>query len=427
MSKKNSLNFNILKEYNLFELREIGRQVGVHLPTTYRKDVLISKIVAILEGKQKPYVRQTTKGRPTKGGLGLPVSKIVGKQESDSFDEWIPASVYEASRTNYQIRSRQAGLFMDAMSRGAGKEERNISGHVELHPEGWGYVRVSQDNKSGGDSLIAQSMIKDNNLRYGDYVSGISKESVSDKQSYFSVLETVNGGPVSATRVANFDALCSKYPNRTIKLQNGAKRFGTLDITAPIGFGQRSVVFGVSPSQNTEYLKAMAQAIAVQGIATVFVSLDKRPEEKFCFEETLSITQKFCEFNMPPRVQLRLLELAVESAKRRAEVGEDIVIFVDGLLELMQLYNHLVESSKKEILGGIDYAVMPYLKCFLNDAKNTEEAGSLTLVCGFSTDEADPRTQSVVYELARVANCIITLGADGELDAAKSRTLGPQE
>ena len=46
----------------IYELRVVGRDVGVKSPTSCNKDTLIEKILAVVSGKEKPFFTQ--KGRP---------------------------------------------------------------------------------------------------------------------------------------------------------------------------------------------------------------------------------------------------------------------------------------------------------------------------------------------------------------------------
>ena len=417
----NSFTFDTLNEYNIFELRAIGRQVGVHLPTTYRKDVLISKILAILHGEAQPHVRQTNKGRPAKGVLMAQSSANIMNAEKDPYNEWLPASVYNASRSLYQVRSPQAGMLMDVMSQGTNKENKKLSGFVELYPEGWGVARSNADKKSNEDALVPQALVAKADLRYGDYITGLGKLNIADGHNYFSSIETINDQK-AGKRCASFDSLPARHPIEKIVLKSGKVDVACIEQNSLLGFGQRCLIAASDAELVSKFLIGLAEDIEGKKADVVFVSLDKRPEDEFRFTEGSKIKQQFCGFGINPKEQLRVLEFELESAKRRAEMGGYVVLFVDGLLELMRLYNHFVENTGKEIAGGIDYGVLTLIKKFLNNAKNTAEAGNLTLIYGFSADGCEPCRQTLFSELMRVSNSTIMLDATGKVDLIKSQT-----
>ena len=65
-NEKNEKLQNNLQELGIFQLRNLARQVGVKLPTTFKKAELIQKITEIVQGEKEPFFRKDKKGRPTK-------------------------------------------------------------------------------------------------------------------------------------------------------------------------------------------------------------------------------------------------------------------------------------------------------------------------------------------------------------------------
>ena len=51
-----------LNEFNLYSLRELGREIGVKAPSSLKKAELIENILSVQNGKIAPHV--TKKGRP---------------------------------------------------------------------------------------------------------------------------------------------------------------------------------------------------------------------------------------------------------------------------------------------------------------------------------------------------------------------------
>ena len=66
----NELNENKLDQLGIFQLRSIAREVGVHLPTTLKKQELINQILKVINGEIGPFVPKNKKGRPPKVIIG---------------------------------------------------------------------------------------------------------------------------------------------------------------------------------------------------------------------------------------------------------------------------------------------------------------------------------------------------------------------
>ena len=122
------------------------------------------------------------------------------------------------------------------------------SGILELHPDGYGFLRAPSFLPSTKDIYVSMAQIRRFGLRTGDFIEGkIRPQREGDKYSALLYISTING--VSEEEAFNrpaFDELTPVYPTRRISLETpGSKSLPDMrliDLIAPIGFGQRGLV-----------------------------------------------------------------------------------------------------------------------------------------------------------------------------------------
>lgn len=67
---------HIYENYNLYELRTLGREKGVKAPTTFKRRELIEQIINIDNGIFSPYDKNTKQGRPVKSANSFEFTDI---------------------------------------------------------------------------------------------------------------------------------------------------------------------------------------------------------------------------------------------------------------------------------------------------------------------------------------------------------------
>ena len=172
-----------------------------------------------------------------------------------------------------------------------------------------------------------------------------------------------------------------------------------LDLTAPIGKGQRALIVAPPRTGKTIILQNIANAIATNHPEVVLIVLliDERPEEvtdmvRIVKGEVVSST-----FDEPPERHCQVAEMAIEKARRLVEHGHDVVILLDNLTRLARAYNTVQPHSGKILTGGVDASALHKPKRFFGAARNIEEGGSLTIIATALIDTGS-RMDEVIFE-----------------------------
>ena len=367
-----------LQEKNLFELRTIAREAKVSSPTVYAKEELIRKII---EASKAPSDNRKTRAvsRPT---------KLV--------------DVPKPQRQNADVPDKAGESIGEIMAVDDTCEERE--GILEIHPDGYGFIRVKNCEHSDKDVYVSAIKIRKSGLRKGDYIKGIVKVAYDNKPAALLIINTINGVPVEQIgRRANFDDLVPIYPDERIKLENVRSKndyaIRAIDLLAPIGKGQRGMIVSPPKAGKTTLLKKIANSISENypDVVLMVLLIDERPEEVTDMQRSIKGEVVYSTFDEMPEHHTKAAELLLARAKRLVEMGRDVVILMDSLTRLARAYNLTIPPTGRTLSGGIDPGALHSPKSFFGSARNIENGGSLTIIATALVDTGS-RMDDVIYE-----------------------------
>lgn len=324
-----------------------------------------------------------------------------------------PADKNKLDNNNYHhAEVDQANQVIDENESQFARREREqiISGILDNSKDGHGVLRP-EFSESESDAYIASSQIRRLKLRPGDLITGPARQP-KDNERYWGLLrvDTVNGRPVEEYRQLNrknFLSLTPVFPDKHIKLETGVEPLSLrlIDLIAPIGKGQRSLIVSPPKAGKTTILKDIALGVAKNNpdIHLMAVLVGERPEEVTDIHRHIKkITDGKGEvaasnFDESAQNQCRVAELALERAKRLVEEGRDVLILLDSITRLARAYNLAMPTSGRTLSGGFDPAALFPPKKFFGAARNFEVPGSLTII-GTALVDTGSRMDDLVYE-----------------------------
>lgn len=367
-----------LKNKSMKELYKISQQLKIKNYSHYRKDELIKKILETESGELKEDFEEE------EFVDFLPKEeKVVIKERTPSFSE---------------LLDKRLDYFP-----GIPPEEQYIDkGILEILPEGYGFLRAKY-TPSQRDIYVAPSQIKKFNLRVGDLVEGWVRKP-PEKDKYPALLKIISINGLSIEEAKNrpiFENLTPIFPNRRIRLEipNADLAIRLIELIAPLGKGQRGLIVSPPKAGKTTLIKKIAQSVEINHpeIHLIILLVDERPEEVTDMERSTKGEVISSTFDLPPENHIRVTELVVERAKRLVELGEDVMILVDGITRLTRAYNLVTQPSGRTLSGGLDPAAIRGPKKFLGAARNIENGGSLTIIAT-ALIETGSKMDEVIYE-----------------------------
>jgi transcription termination factor Rho len=277
-------------------------------------------------------------------------------------------------------------------------------GVLEVLPEGFGFLRAPEYNYLPGpdDIYVSPSQIRRFNLHTGDTVSGQIRPP-KEGERYFALIkvEAINFEPPEvAMEKVHFDSLTPLYPEERITLEvpdNMTSR--VMDLTTPLGKGQRGLLVAPPRTGKTMMLQAIANSITTNHpeVTLIVLLIDERPEEVTDMQRSVHGEVISSTFDEPATRHVQVAEMVIEKAKRLVEHKRDVVILLDSITRLARAYNTVVPPSGKVLSGGVDSNALQKPKRFFGAARNIEEGGSLTIV-GTALIDTGSRMDDVIFE-----------------------------
>ena len=306
-------------------------------------------------------------------------------------------------------RSRKQDIIFVILKRHA-KNGADIYGDgvLEILQDGFGFLRSADSSYLAGpdDIYVSPSQIRRFNLRTGDTVAGKIRPP-KDGERYFALLKIseINfSKPESSKNKILFENLTPLFPQDRLELQlgNGSTEdlsARVIDLTSPIGKGQRGLIVSPPKAGKTLILQNIAQSITKNNpeVRLIVLLIDERPEEVTEMQRSVRGEVVASTFDEPPSRHVQVADMVIEKAKRLVEHKEDVVILLDSITRLARAYNTVIPSSGKVLTGGVDAHALERPKRFFGAARNLEEGGSLTIIAT-ALIETGSKMDEVIYE-----------------------------
>ncbi len=212
-----------------------------------------------------------------------------------------------------------------------------------------------------------------------------------------------------------FDELESVDPTPRLHLEHrgGPPSCRLIDLFCPIGRGQRGLIVSPPKAGKTTLLHDIAAGLAANHpeVEVFALLVDERPEEVTEFRR-----------NIPARVfassndhgierHIAVAETVIERCKRMVEAGKHVVVLLDSLTRLGRAFNASTKhaNSGRTLSGGIDAKALEVPKRIFGAARNTETAGSLTLIASCLVDTGSTGDQVIFEEFKGTGNMELVL------------------
>ena len=295
----------------------------------------------------------------------------------------------------------------------------SANGLLEIMPDGYGFLRSSDYNylSSPDDVHLTMQQIKHYSLKMGDVVEcKVRPPRMGEKYFTMSRIEKVNGrNPEDIRDRISFENLTPLFPEEKFNLCGtpSATNVSTriVDLFAPIGKGQRSLIVAQPKTGKTILMKDIANAIAANHPEAYIMMLliDERPEEVTDMARTVNAEVIASTFDEPADRHVKIAGLVLEKAKRLVECGHDVVIFLDSITRLARAYNTVAPASGKVLTGGVDANALQKPKRFFGAARNIEGGGSLTIIATALTDTGSKMDEVIFEEFKGTGNSELQL------------------
>lgn len=313
------------------------------------------------------------------------------------------------------LQSMWAGSPSDMLSPA---ECQDGSGILELHPDGYGFLRGASLTPSNRDIYVSMAQVRRFYLRTGDFVTGkVRPQRDGDKYSAMLYITEVNGCPADsmASRPA-FDALTPCYPHEhiTLEVEGGSNEFldmCLIDLVAPIGFGQRALIHCPPAVDKAHLLSSIANAASICHPDAVVMTLllGGTPEDATLYRDHTHGEVIASTFDQTPENHLRITDMVLERAERLVEMKKNVILLVDSLTYLSKVYTTAAVQQGRQTIGMVNPVSLQKAKKLFGAARCLREGGSLTIFAVMNIETGSRVDDSIAEDLKGTANMELVL------------------
>ncbi|MGV3608691.1 MAG: transcription termination factor Rho [Planctomycetaceae bacterium] len=276
-------------------------------------------------------------------------------------------------------------------------------GLLEMHPNGYGFLRSPDNNYSRerSDPFVPGTMIEKYGLRQGVMIRGTVQPARRQQGPRLREILDVDGMPPEEyINVKAFDTKTPINPNRWFHLETGAQPLTTrvMDLLTPLGRGQRALIVAPPRSGKTILLQHISHGMATNfpEIKQIILLIDERPEEVTDMRRNAAGEVIASSLDNDIESHVRIAQLVIERCKRLAEMGKDVFLLMDSITRLARAFNKFVGNGPTGS-GGVNIKALDIPKKLFATARAFEEGGSLTIVAT-ALIETNSRMDDVIFQ-----------------------------
>jgi transcription termination factor Rho len=288
-------------------------------------------------------------------------------------------------------------------------------GLIEVSGKGFGFLRDPKRNyvQSPQDIFVTPEVVRKHALRDGLWIKGEVRRGSRGPQLFKLLL--INGeDPDKYRNLPVFEELTSINPLERIRLETVPDRYTTrvMDLMTPIGKGQRGLIVAPPRTGKTTLLQHIADAVVRNHteVKLIILLVDERPEEVTEIRRTVPKADIMASSNDSDiKSHTRIAQLAIERAKRLVEAGKDVFVLLDSLTRVGRAFNNAISGSGRTMSGGMDSRAMEIPRKLFAAARNTEEAGSLTIMATALIETGSKMDELIFQEFKGTGNMEMVL------------------
>jgi transcription termination factor Rho len=290
------------------------------------------------------------------------------------------------------------------------------SGVLELHPNGYGFLRKTENNltRERTDPFVPGTMIEKFRLREGVLINAMVQQGRRQQGPRVREILDVDGmKPEDYPNVKSFDSMTPINPESWLRLETGQQPLTTrvMDLLTPLGRGQRALIVAPPRTGKTILLQQVSQAIAANypELSLIMLLVDERPEEVTDMKRCVKGDVIASSLDRDVESHVRLSQLVVERCKRLAEMGKDVFLLMDSITRMARAFNKWVGNTGRTMSGGVDVKALDIPKKLFATARVFEEGGSLTIVATALIDTGSRMDELIFQEFKGTGNMELVL------------------
>ena len=285
-----------------------------------------------------------------------------------------------------------------------GGAEKTGGGLYVTDKGGTGVLRRIEDQwcSSKNEIYVPKRLAQKHKLQEGALVEGKLSRGQKHKYQIHEITSIDGKPPGQLPRITFFKNLTSIDPDFHYAVGDSTDNVSMriVDLLCPIGRGQRGLIVAPPRSGKTTLMREFAHGIETTypDVNLMVLLIDERPEEATEWRRSVDKGQVFVSTaDETAKHHIQLAEAVWKRCMRLVELGEDVVLLLDSITRLARAYNNQAGAGGRTMSGGLDSRAMERPRKIFGSARNTEKAGSLTIL-GTTLVDTGSRLDQLVFE-----------------------------
>lgn len=303
----------LIGNLGIFELRALGRELGVQSPTTKKRDDLVDLILdKLYHADTTVPVKMTKKGRPFKKLSNL--DEIIDRMTDNDDTLQMTSQKRPLRYEDIICFSQDVPVFSQVV-----EEIHHFKGVLRSSVSTSYFI----DIKTGYKIFLTDEALTKYKLQDGDFVECKAKKINSSNQFMMIDCQTVNFIPV-----ANYQ------PNKlegTPIISNVSLPYGDFQLMT----GRRNLIVYTKNLFEDNRFVSFADTCKKQGIRLIVLGLNTSFEDQIMFNNLSGIVNMTTEYGSGYDIGFDKIIDTISLAQRLREQGENVIVFVSDFVEML--------------------------------------------------------------------------------------------
>ena len=361
------MNYNIeyIEKLRIHELRDYARKLGVSRPTTRKKEELLASIYELVS--QKGFDNSEVESHDS-----LDFFALLTSENTSILEDLIAVDNTKNARSTILIKKSNQSTNIEPFSYPIGQNPAEyssdeiscVSGYVDIHPNGYGILRIDGFVPSEKDVFFTSAFVKKYQLKKGMFLTGNAKFVIEGKPRVL----------FEISNIQDKNALKSSDSFDNYEYNGYGDEISLDKHKLSIQLGSRQYIENLTLDNA---VKLGYDIVEENGVYVKLVNIKARPEEQPKSDSKLEIIN--VPFNKTELEVLNTIELTLERVKREFEIGKSNVIILYNFCELIRYLNTAYEGCYD--CNKLNVKTINKIYNILYTAKYSNKDKSCTIIC----------------------------------------------
>ncbi len=370
----------MVKNLGIFELRGLGRELGVPSPTTKKRNELVELILEKLQTNDLSLGMQSKKGRPHK--KISTIDDILSSFTNEPSSEPVKKVFKQPSYEEIVCFEQNKPVIITNSN-----EEAVLEGVARRTTTTIYFV----DKTNGNRVFIPDDIAYKYNISGGDFISGECVKINSSGQCMLQKVNAINFKPIEEHKVFSVELGNPIISNETLDFGNGK-----------VHIGRRNLVIYTNDTYEDERFSNFIELCEKKKFKVIAIGANLSYENVITFQSFPSIINFTTSYGSSSEENFDSVVDAIALSEKLISRGESVVIFVNDVVEIARALDNYFKISEKTDMYSAETQVIIQKLMSIGRAYQSGISASVILTCR----DIDLEQEFVKSELRKICTLV---------------------